>query len=203
MPEGLDTNSDCTTIAKAILSEGKSFVGRYYANSGKKRLSLPEAKVLGSIGLRIVALWEDKSPTNSAYFSYTKGVDDSTSAYHDALLLGQPKGSAIYFTIDFDPSQEQIAGAINDYFKGIEAGFRTASYGDSDYKVGVYGSGATCAWLTARGLASYSWLAMSQKWRGADYPGWTIKQLLSGPIAGLDVDADVTRSGDFGGFLIE
>jgi hypothetical protein len=75
-------NSDCTAAAKVILSEGKSFVGRYYANSGRKRLGLPEAKVLGSVGLHIVALWEDKSPTNSAYFSYTKGVDDSTSAYH-------------------------------------------------------------------------------------------------------------------------
>jgi hypothetical protein len=58
--------------------------------------------------------------------------------------------------MDFDASRDEIAGALNDYFKGVEAGFATASRGNPEYSVGVYGSGATCAWMLARGLTKYS-----------------------------------------------
>jgi hypothetical protein len=59
MARGLDTNSDCTSVAKDMVDAGKPFIGRYYANAGKKRLTLSEGRALGSIGLRIVALWDD------------------------------------------------------------------------------------------------------------------------------------------------
>jgi hypothetical protein len=202
MTQGLDTNANCTSAAKLIVEGGNAFVGRYYANSGKKRLTLAEAQALGSVGLRIVALWEDGYPTKSSYFSYAKGVDDSTSAYHDALQLGQPKSSPIYFTVDFDASQEEIGGAINEYFKGVTTGFKAASRGEHEFAVGVYGSGRTCARLLEQGLVTYSWLAMPAEWRGSDFSDWSIKQSQSGPFAGLDVDANVTASEDYGGFLI-
>lgn len=82
MARGLDTNKDCSSVAEEIALAGVQFVGRYYANSGKKRLNQTEAHALQATGLKIVAIWEDSSPTNPSYFSYPKGVDDSTSAYH-------------------------------------------------------------------------------------------------------------------------
>jgi hypothetical protein len=200
--KGFDTNANCTSAAKDIAEAGNNFVGRYYANAGKKRLTLAEARALGSFGLRIVAIWEDGYPTEASYFSYAKGVDDSSSAYHDASLIGQPKGSPIYFTVDFDASNGEIAGALKDYFEGITAGFVAAGRGVSEHAVGVYGSGATCAWVLARGLATYSWLAMPPKWSGSDFSGWSIKQSRSTPIAGRNVDGDITASDDYGGFMV-
>jgi hypothetical protein len=202
MARGFDTSTDCSTVAVEVAKAGVSFVGRYYANSGKKRLRQAEAYALRAAGLKIVTVWEDGSPTRAGYFSYAKGVDDSTSAYHDALLLGQPKGSAIYFAVDFDASQFEVAGVLNDYFRGIAAGFMAASSGNPEHPVGVYGSGATCAWMLARGLAKYSWLAMSSGWSGSDFDGWSIKQSQGDSIAGVDFDADHSASDDYGGFVV-
>ncbi len=74
MVRGLDTNSDCTSVAEEIVNEGFNFVGRYYANAGKKRLTLTEARALGVAGIKIVAIWEDGYPTKASYFSYAKGL---------------------------------------------------------------------------------------------------------------------------------
>jgi hypothetical protein len=202
MPRGFDTSNDCTTIAEVISKAGATFLGRYYANSGKKRLRNTEAHALRSAGVKIVAVWEDGSPTRPGYFSYAKGVDDSTSAYHDALVIGQPKGTPIYFAVDFDASQIEIAGVLNDYFRGIAAGFTAASSGNPEHPVGVYGSGATCSWILGRGLATYSWLAMSPGWKGSDFDGWSIKQSRGDSFAGVEFDADESASDDYGGFEI-
>jgi hypothetical protein len=52
----------------------------------------------------------------------------------------------------------------------VEAYFRTAraelAFAKTDYKIGAYGSGATCAMLQRKGLIDYCWLAMSTGWPG-------------------------------------
>jgi len=80
MITGVDASRDCSSIAQTLASEGRQFVCRYYANSGKKRLSLGELQALSGSGLKVCAVWEDGNPTRPSYFSYTKGVDDGTSA---------------------------------------------------------------------------------------------------------------------------
>jgi hypothetical protein len=61
MPEGMDTSSDCSTVAKTILSEGESFVGRYYPPAygnhhlNKRRLAKREALRINH--LHAVAGW--------------------------------------------------------------------------------------------------------------------------------------------------
>src|SRR5258708_2487214 len=122
MITGIDASRDCSSIAQTLASEGRQFVCRYYANSGKKRLTIGELQALCSSGLKVVVVWEDGNPTSPGYFSYTKGVDDGTSAYNDALQIGQPAGSPIYFAVDYDASDKDLAGVINDYFKGIVQG---------------------------------------------------------------------------------
>jgi len=72
-----------------------------------------------------------------------------------------PPESAIYFAVDNDASGSDIVGPINEYFRGIAAGFAAAGGDAPDYRVGVYGSGAVCQALMQAGLADYAWLAMS------------------------------------------
>jgi hypothetical protein len=200
MPMGVDASTDCSPIADALVSDGVTFVGRYYANHGKKRLRATEYQALRDAGLKVVSVWEDGRPTSVSYFSFAKGVDDGSSAYHDALSIGQPVHTPIYFAIDYDTLDADLAGGINDYLKGVAVGLKTAANGNDDHPVGVYGSGATCRFAISRGLASYTWLAMSRGWRGFDFSGWNIKQSRGQSTGGVDTDSDESSALGHGGF---
>jgi len=198
---GVDASTNCASIAGQLQASGRKFICRYYANSGKKRLRADEAKILSAAGLTIVVVWEDGFPTSAGYFSHAKGVDDGTSAYHDALSLGQPKGSAIYFAVDFDAPATDITGVISDYFRGIADGFSTISQGNPNYLIGVYGSGSTCSSLLDQDLARYSWMAMSSGWQGHDFARWNIKQKPGKSLKSVSLDYDDAVD-DYGGFVL-
>jgi len=204
MRQGLDASTKCATQAKCLKSAGYEFVCRYYARNTKKAIGLAEARALSAAGLNIVVIWEDV-PTSTAYFSHSRGVDDATSAYHAAMLLGQPAESPIYFAVDYDAPPDAIAGAIADYFKGVDDGFKAIAMGSSVHPIGVYGSGATCSWLLKRGMATFSWLAQSTKWSGHDtFSEWNIKQGPGKPLSkcgGLSIDTDQAQE-SYGGFAI-
>lgn len=118
------------------------------------------------------------------------------------MLIGQPAATPIYFAVNFDASQAEIAGGVCDYFRGVADGFKTISGGNSAHLVGVYGSGACCGWLLNRGLAQYSWLAMSSGWSGfGSFSQWNIKQGDGTPIGGVDLDFDEGIA-DIGAFVI-
>ena len=202
MPRGFDTTVNCAQLASQIKSANYDFVARYYAHRGPKRLSPDEAQLISAAGLKIVTVWED-APASTDYFSHARGVDDGTSAYHAAMLLGQPRGSAIYFAVDYDAPQGAIAGAITDYFRGVRDGFATIAAGqDPAYRIGVYGSGATCHWLLSQGFATYAWLAQSTGWAGyGGFADWNIKQGLETEVLGIDVDPDEAKD-DYGAFSV-
>jgi Domain of unknown function (DUF1906) len=200
---GIDLSSDCSDKVDCIKGSGKSFVARYYASpTSKKILTKSEAKKISNAGMSVVAVWEDGTPTSGAYFSYSEGVDDGTSAYNMAAKIGQPANTPIHFAVDYDAIDEDITGSINDYFRGLRDGFKTISGGAPVHSIGVYGSGAVCSWLLARSAATYSWLAQSTGWRGyKDLAAWNIKQYAETSLCNLDVDTD-EAVGDYGGFKI-
>jgi hypothetical protein len=197
---GIDASQDCTSIADAIVTDGRQFVCRYYANSGAKQLTSTELENLRGAGLKIVVVWEDGRPTSASYFSFTKGVDDGTSAYNDGLQIGQPAVAPIYFAVDYDASDIDLAGGITDYLNGVALGIRTAANGASENPIGVYGSGATCRFALSRGLATYTWLAMSSGWRGYDFQDWNIRQSAGKNYGNTDADFDESSGTDFGAF---
>lgn len=201
MPKGIDSSANCAAAATCLKNAGYEFVARYYANSGRKVLTAAEAQQLLHVGLQLVAIWEDGLPKTVGYFSYSKGVDDGTSAFHDAMRLGQPLNSPIYFAVDYDASPDHIAGSIADYFRGIADGFKTIGAGGPVHPIGVYGSGATCSWLLGRGAVRYSWLSQSRKWAQHDFRGWNIKQGSKMSVCGIDIDPDDAVD-DYGGFQL-
>lgn len=198
MPTGFDTTSNCTDEIACITHASYAFVGRYLSKSTWKVISRPEADTLRQAGLAIVLVYED-GPTADTYFSFGRGQMDGARAAQQANAIGAPDGTAIYFAVDYDAGEDDIDGVITQYFRGIVSSLLSfAATTDRQYRVGVYGSGATCDAITAAGLASMGWLACASAWRGHDtYLTWSIKQSLPASSCGLSVDPDEAR-GDFG-----
>ena len=180
MNKGFDANKDLSPFSNCLLNAGYNFVGRYYnINNPAKNLTFAEANFLSSIGIGIVAVWENGFPTSSAYFSEAKGINDGTAAYqYAALTIDQPALTPIYFAVDYDASVTDVNGVIIQYFNGIVTGFNRASNNNPKYFIGIYGSGLVCKTIKGSGIASHSWLAQSMGWQGSKtYTDYNIKQL--------------------------
>jgi hypothetical protein len=199
---GLDTTVELTRHAEALRSQGVDFAMRYYSNNASKNLSLGEARALSQAGLKIGVVWET-SGTHAAFFTRAQGLADGAQAYRMAReSIGQPFGSAIYFAVDYDPTQADIDGGISNYFTGVHAALYVANDGAPSYRVGVYGSGLCCGALAERGIAALSWLSQSTGFAGsrqyADQKRYDILQTLPAPIVGADgivlsIDPDTTH----------
>jgi hypothetical protein len=198
-PLGIDLAMDTSNLVEELRGGRIDFVARYYRNptSSLPALSPQEARKLASLGLKIVAVWEQNSP-DPENLSHSSGYSDALSAYRQAKAVGQPAGSAIYFAIDFNAHELEPA---KEYFRGIAAGLAAASGGRAEYDIGVYGSGAVCDAIKRAGLARYSWLTKATSWDGSlDYNDWNIKQGEALPFS-FDNDSDEAR-GDYGGFRL-
>jgi hypothetical protein len=135
-PLGIDSAIDTSDVVEELRGSRIDFVARYYRDptSSLPALSSQEARKLASLGLKIVAVWEQNSP-DPENFSYSSGYSDAFSAYKQAKAIGQPAGSAIYFAIDFDAHELEPA---KEYFRGIAAGLtpRTRSHGERRQRSG-------------------------------------------------------------------
>jgi hypothetical protein len=199
---GLDTTMELTRHAVALERQGIDFAMRYYSHDAAKNLSLGEARALCAAGLRIGAVWETAG-THVGFFTRARGLADGAAAYRMAReVIGQPFGSAIYFTVDCDPTQADVDGAISDYFTGVHAALFARHEGEPSYAVGVYGSGLCCASLVESGAAAYSWLSHASGFAGsrqyAEQKLYNILQTLPARILGADgsilaIDPDATH----------
>jgi len=198
-PLGIDLAMDTSSVVNELRGSRIDFVARYYRHptSSLPALSPEEARKLASLGLKIVAVWEQNSP-DPENLSYSSGRDDAFSAYRQAKTIGQPAGSAIYFAVDYNAHELE---PVREYFRGIAAGLAAASGGRAEYQIGVYGSGAVCNDIKRAGLARYSWLGKATSWNGSlDYHDWDIKQGDALPFS-FDNDSNAARD-DYGGFRL-
>jgi hypothetical protein len=144
---------------------------RYYnfTNSStfpEKRLELPEAELLSASGLQIAVVFQQRQ-NRVVDFSQSNGLAAGSKAYRHAKdNIGQPAGSGIYFSVDFDATNNEIRDSIAPYFEGVKQAFAEESGSTPDYRVGAYGSGLVCKTLTAAGLTELTWLAMSRGFQG-------------------------------------
>jgi Domain of unknown function (DUF1906) len=129
-------------------------------------------------------------PANSAIYFAVDGVDQTikdsvfeyavnkggvvSKARKHRLLAADPtfrkhikfyERYRLYYSNVFrKPSAEihakDILPFVEHYFREAKATL------NGSYKIGAYGSGATCAYLQKRGLIDYCWLAMSTGWPG-------------------------------------
>ena len=156
--KALDSSSKTTGQAKNLAATGYGAVGVYLRPDRCTAAMLAE---LHDAGLKVWSIYERGYPTTDSYFSDAKGTNDGNAAASFAKSMGQPKGSQIYATVDYDPDDSNSAGPtingpIAAYLKAFQAAIKPAGYIAS-----VYGSGRTCRILLANGLAKTGWLAQS------------------------------------------
>ncbi len=188
--KGLDSAKSLASVARKLAADGYGFVCRYYFNhSGfKDLLTHAEAVALSAAGLYIVAVYENGFPTQASYFTAAQGKADASIAFNRAVAAGQPPNTPIYFAVDYDAKPEDVSL----YFAAVRDQLRSMG---SHYLVGVYGSGAVCAYLEKHGLAAKGWLAQSRGWQGYKAAQCTadIEQGRETTVLGLDVDTDISH----------
>ena len=202
-PQGVDMPTDARDVSNELKGSGLDFVARYYRDPASRwpSLSPAEAAMLSGAGFKIVAIWESHSH-KPEYFSYASGFADGVAAYRQAKAIGQPAGSAIYFAVDYNAQQPDVTGPIDQYFRGIANGLASVG-GFEQYRIGVYGSGAVCAYLRGMRLAQYAWLSNSTAWSGYNsFAGWNIRQLPSSPSLSFGHDLNEATN-DYGGFQVK
>lgn len=154
MAKGIDYTTHTTAdLATKIKSAGYSFVCRYLApdTSAWKKLTKDEAVVLNNAGLNIVSIWEQGA--SNALGGATAGTKDGQLALAEAVKVGQPTGSAIYFAIDFEATASQM--------NTIEAYLKAAAQQITGYEVGVYGSYAVIEEMAKRGVCKHFWQTLA------------------------------------------
>lgn len=210
----IDTPANTTSKLACLKSKGVTTVIRYYnfRNSQQlpdKRLELPEAQALAASGMQIAVVFQ-QGQNSAAAFSDAQGFKAGIAAFrHARTKIGQPAGSGIYFSVDFDASTSEINQRVVPYFQGVRRAFSQESGGGPSYRVGVYGSGLVSSILTAKGLIELTWLAMSRGFRG------TKEALQAGAfhlnqvppekvLCGIGVDFNETNPArpDFGAFTL-
>src|SRR5260221_934843 len=139
-PRRVRLPTDSSDVLNELKGSRLDFVARYYREPTSRwpTLTPSEAQRVSSLGMKIVAVWESHSH-NPAYFSYAAGYSDAMTAYRQAAAVGQPAGSAIYFAVDFDARREAL-NAVDQYFRGIAAGFAAAGQGRAKHQVGAFRS---------------------------------------------------------------
>ena len=207
---GVDTKYQISiTTAKILKKEGMDFAIKYYATKANiypenydKILTESEVTALHNAGLKIVVVYEDGGKT----FSTERGTSDATEALRLATLLGQPEGSAIYFGVE--PEYSNQVNAIAEYFEAVQNKFLA----DGRYKVGVYGVAKVCNNIKdTLGYAEYSWIGSSTNLSGsssiegdADYIAYdgqqkyNIKQSEPTIYNEVKFDSDTAIKQDFG-----
>lgn len=201
-----------------LQAAGIQFVCRYLKN-----LSVDEVTALSKRGIQIVTLWE--STAGRASDGAAAGAADAAVAVRMAQRLGQPKGSVIIFNAGdaSKPEDEKYlypSKAIRDYFNALTPPVLAAGY-----RVGCYGSGATCADLRdTHHLVEIAMEAGAGGWPGSkdfttadiqQYPtvqagqSWSVMAHVSAVhvkqallMFPFDWDPDTARSDDIGGWML-
>ena len=193
----IDTNRNTKAVAKKLAQAGVKTVCRYYSapSAKSKILTKEEAAAISSAGMSIVTVFEHgASPT----LDNATGSSHASLARDQAVAIGQPKGSAIYFALDSELGTAALPG-VKAYFAGVR------SILNGDYEIGVYGDGIVCQALLDDGACKFAWLSASRGFPGskAFYASkhWALAQdpRINQKLAGIGVDYNDANGaiGDF------
>lgn len=193
MAKLLDTNHNTASRLPQLKQLGYDEIIRYLSTSvaGEKCVKPAEAKAIADAGLRLGLVFEVWGGEGN--FSHDD-INAETGAAHGGFVrnyaptVGAPDGAVIFFAIDTDVTDTQIASLVIPYFRAIKAAFA------GKFRVGVYACGAVCAACLNAGWADVAWLSNAMGWNGSrsfrDSRRWALLQHLPAIIAGIDTDPD-------------
>lgn len=185
---------------------GVKTIIRYYDIPGSPTLpeKIPTAAELALIkknGFQFCGVFQHNN-SKLASFTHERGIKDAGVALELAKKWGQPKGSGIYFGVDFDPSSSELENV-----KEYAAQFYSCVHA-AGFRCGAYGSGLTLNTLLKAGYIELAWLSMSTGFRDSkafDASGkWNLKQVKDRNCGGKNCDFDYVNPAkpDFGQWSI-
>ncbi len=143
-----------TRLSPSVLSsardKGYTHVGRYLSGTGKS-ITPDELSGFRDMGILLIPI-EQRSNNDPSTMTRANGFGQGVEASQRANLLGLPRGSHIYFAIDFDATIEVIRGPVRDFMRGVEQAMDNLYA--SKYAVGVYGTRNVCQYLMDQELAA-------------------------------------------------
>jgi len=201
----IDASQHVTNVVADFASDGVKAIGRYYNyGAGQKVLSRMEAQAILS---KDMSIWVTFQYYNNAlkWFNSSLGAKDASRALQCAQeIVGQPQGTAIYFSVDFDAGKTDYESGIRPYFLAVQGVFRRPD-GAMPYRIGVYSDGYVCRRLLEDSIVTDTWLSCSSSFNETKQfrasGKWSIAQTCGIPKRfGIDIDNDDVNRADFGGF---
>jgi hypothetical protein len=201
----VDASQHVTNLVQDFANDGVKAIGRYYNyGAGQKVLSRVEAQAIFSKGMSI---WVTFQYYNNAikWFNSKLGAQDAARALQCAQeIVGQPEGTTIYFSADFNVGKAEYEGGVRPYFLAVQSAFRRAD-GTMPYRIGVYSDGYACRRLIEDNIVKDTWLSCSSSFTETGQfrasKKWSIAQTCGVPKRfGIDVDNDDVNAAGFGGF---
>lgn len=122
-----------------VKNNGYQIIGRYINGTPDvKEFEPGEPKKIIEEGLSYFPIYQRNGTPNLTKFTTQIALLDAIEASRGVLRNGIPRGSIIYFAVDFDAQDNDITNYIIPYFDIIVKNF------DPDYKVGIYGTRNVC-----------------------------------------------------------
>jgi hypothetical protein len=221
LPLVVDSSVNVETAAPALARRGVKVIMRYYARDPvqpgyeDKRLTQQEARVIHANGMAIGLGYQRY---NGQIASFSRAEALAAAAYcigrDSGLNPGKPEvikhplGTTIYFGVDTNQFTDEQMKTVVAYFEVIKERFDAAN---APFKIGVYGSGASCERVNAsRAKVDRFWLAgVSAGWKrtrefynGSTLPWNLFQNALEVPLEIL-VDTNLVNpaaSGKLGAF---
>lgn len=183
------TTVHCTSLYNA----GYRTVGRYLSVLGK-RYDAGELDRIFDAGLKTFPIMQEAN-TSLGDFTYEKGLDHGYQALRRLRQLGFKPGNTVFFSVDFDATDDEITSNVIPFFEGINKRMDDAL---QKYQIGVYGTRNVCRRVIQAGLADEAFIAsMSWGWGGnLGYPlppAWSYDQIRNHYLAGtaLEIDTNI------------
>lgn len=152
---------DCAMIltpakAQTLYSNGYRYVGRYltgtYNGGISKAITREEAQILFGAGMSFFPIYQT-SARSAEYFTEAQGTADAKAAIAAASALGIPRNTIVYFAVDFDATDNQIASNVIPYFKKVHE-----KMSEGVYRTGIYGTRNVCRQVSSLGYSCSSFV---------------------------------------------
>ncbi|AYG01441.1 glycoside hydrolase domain-containing protein [Lactococcus allomyrinae] len=159
--DGVDTSTQLTLAQiQTLVDMDVKIIGRYLTGSvgvgsdkHDKFLSIEELSAIFSRGLSVFPIYQDGG-WDIDYFNAPQGNIDGFTAGDAAANLEIPVGTVIYFAVDVDIQDGNIAGTILPYFESIYNALLPTGY-----RVGIYGTRNICNRVISAGFAAYAFVS--------------------------------------------
>ncbi|MDR0299151.1 MAG: DUF1906 domain-containing protein [Streptococcaceae bacterium] len=194
---------------QTLVDNEVKYIGRYLTGSvgigsdeRDKFLTITELQNLFNAGISVFPIYQDGG-YYLEYFDAAQGTNDANQAVAAAINLNIPVGTTIYFAVDVDIQDGDIAGTVLPYFETV---YNTLT--SQGYHVGIYGTRNVCTQVIDAGFAMTAFVSdMSTGYSGnLGFPmpqAWAFDQFIEFTIgdsaSAVDID-NVAVSGRDSGF---